>query len=267
MSENRSDGFKAEISKQELLDYDIIAFEGKIVCVEDLEDINEAVADLKNFNTLGFDTETRPSFKKGKINSVSLLQLSARNRAYLFRLNRTGLPQHLASILANPDIVKVGVAIHDDIKALQTLRGFTPAGFIELQEMVKEYGITDAGLKKLSAIILGSTISKRQQVTNWENPVLSQAQKVYAATDAWVCLKIYEKLKESSPVKKRDKGSSSVKEREKRSGSLKEVDKESSPVKERDKGSRSVKERDKGSDSVKGKDKGSWFFKKKKKGE
>lgn len=199
MTDYNNEGFRPEVSKQELTGYDKIAFEGKIICIDNSEDVNVAVADLGRYTRLGFDTETRPAFKKGQKYDVSLLQLSARNKAYLFRLNMTGLPQQLAAILANPAIAKIGVAIHDDIKALQKLRKFTPAGFIELQDLVKGYGITSAGLKKLSAIILGSTISKRQQVTNWENPTLTQAQKIYAATDAWVSLKIYEKLLENTP--------------------------------------------------------------------
>lgn len=198
MTDYDNEGFRPEVSKQELVGYDKIAFEGKIICIDNIEDVGAAVTDLGRYTLLGFDTETRPAFKKGQKFNVSLLQLSADSKAYLFRLNMTGLPQQLAAILSNPGIAKIGVAIHDDIKALQKLRKFTPAGFIELQDMVKYYGITSAGLKKLSAIILGSTISKRQQVTNWENPTLTQAQKVYAATDAWVSLQIYEKLLESN---------------------------------------------------------------------
>jgi ribonuclease D len=198
MRDYNNEGFRPEVSKQELTGYDKIAFEGKIICIDNVEDVGAAVAELGKYARLGFDTETRPAFKKGQKYDVSLLQLSAGNKAYLFRLNMTGLPSTLAAILANQNIAKIGVAIHDDIKALQKLRKFTPAGFIELQDMVKGYGITSAGLKKLSAIILGSTISKRQQVTNWENPNLTQAQKIYAATDAWVSLQIYEKLLEST---------------------------------------------------------------------
>lgn len=197
---NNNEGFRPEVSKQELTGYDKIAFEGKIICIDNAEDVTAAVTELGKYTRLGFDTETRPAFKKGQKYDVSLLQLSAENRAFLFRLNMTGLPHQLAAILANPYIEKIGVAIHDDIKALQKLRNFTPAGFVELQDMVKHYGITSAGLKKLSAIILGSTISKRQQITNWENPVLTQAQQVYAATDAWVSLRIYKKLLESTPL-------------------------------------------------------------------
>ncbi|MCA1756457.1 MAG: 3'-5' exonuclease domain-containing protein 2 [Bacteroidales bacterium] len=198
MTDYNNEGFRPEVSKQELIGYDKIAFEGKIFCIDNDKDVKSAVTDLGRYTRLGFDTETRPAFKKGQKYDVSLLQLSAGNKAYLFRLNMTGLPQQVAAILANPGIAKIGVAIHDDIKALQKLRKFTPSGFIELQDMVKEYGINSAGLKKLSAIILGSTISKRQQVTNWENPTLTQAQKIYAATDAWISLQIYDKLVESS---------------------------------------------------------------------
>ena len=263
MSEKRSDGFKAEVDKQELSDYGIIAFAGEIVCVEEVEDVDAAVAGLKRFKTLGFDTETRPSFKKGKINSVSLLQLSAGNRVYLFRLNSTGLPPKLASLLANRDIVKVGVAIHDDIKALQTLRRFTPDGFVELQDLVKEYGIVNSGLKKLSAIILGATISKRQQISNWERPVLSQAQKIYAATDAWVCLKIYERLMESDPLKGKGKNNRALKEKGAGSKTLKEKSAGSKTLKEKSAGSSKLKEKGAGSKTLKEKGAGSKTLKEK----
>lgn len=149
---------------------------------------------LLSSKVLGFDTETRPSFKKGRKNKVSLIQLSNSEIACLIRINRIGIPDELVTILSNPGITKTGVAIHDDIRYLTGIRKFKPAGFIDLQGFVKEYGIQSSGLKKLAAIILGFRISKRQQVTDWEAIQLSEAQQIYAATDAWVCHQIYNKL-------------------------------------------------------------------------
>jgi ribonuclease D len=143
---------------------------------------------------LGFDTETRPTFKKGRKNSVSLIQLSSGDLAFLFRINRIGIPDELADLLSDPSVIKAGVAVHDDIKFLKGVRKFTPDGFIDLQNFVKDFGIQSSGLKKLAAIILGFRISKRQQVTNWEAEQLTEAQQIYAATDAWVCHQIYKKL-------------------------------------------------------------------------
>ncbi|MEZ5000075.1 MAG: 3'-5' exonuclease [Bacteroidales bacterium] len=186
--------FKEDISKEEIAGYEVMAFDGKIVCIDSPDQVDEAMNYLWNSSYVGFDTETKPSFRKGENNRVSLLQLSVDGHAFLFRLNRVGLPDKLARFLSSESVIKVGVAIRDDIKALRQLNNFEPGGFIDLQEMVRDYGILSSGLKKLSAIVLGHSISKRQQVSNWENESLTQAQQVYAATDAWVCMKIYEKL-------------------------------------------------------------------------
>jgi ribonuclease D len=112
----------------------------------------------------------------------------------LFRLNRIGLPDEVIELLANEQTIKAGAAIHDDVKGLQQLKNFKPAGFVELQQHVKNFGIENNGLKKITAIILNFRISKSQRVTNWENGELTEAQALYAATDAWVCYEIYKEL-------------------------------------------------------------------------
>lgn len=184
------------ISKEELNSLPVEGFPGEIVVVDFARDVKKVEKVLKKQTVLGFDTETRPSFKKGVKYQVALLQLSIDNTAFLFRLNKMGLPKELAEILANPNITKVGVAIKDDIKGLMSLNGFKPAGFVEIQEKVKDFEIENFGLKKLSGLLLGFRISKAQQTSNWEAEKLSDAQIRYAATDAWVSLKIYNKLLE-----------------------------------------------------------------------
>jgi len=186
--------YRENISAEELKDYDLSWFTGKIVLVDSQEIFNGVIIKLVNQKVLGFDTETRPSFRKGRKNKVSLIQLSSGNIAFLFRINKIGIPDQLADILADPGIVKAGVAIHDDLRFLKNIRKFEPDGFVDLQKFVKEFGISSSGLKKLAAIILGFRISKRQQVTDWEATELTEAQQIYAATDAWVCYEIYRKL-------------------------------------------------------------------------
>jgi ribonuclease D len=186
--------FKPTITKEEIAELPVQKFEGEIFYIDTIENFEIHIGDLKNERVLGFDTETKPTFKKGALNKVSLLQLSTSAKAYLFRLNKIGLPKALASILANNSIIKVGVAIHDDIVSLRKLKEFKPNGFIDLQQFVKDYGILDNGLKKLTANILDFKISKRQQTSNWEAEELNQAQIEYAATDAWVCCEIYKTL-------------------------------------------------------------------------
>ncbi|MBL4559470.1 MAG: 3'-5' exonuclease [Bacteroidales bacterium] len=189
--------FQKSITKEEVNELPLEGFEGEIVLVDQDEELDEAVHYLKNFSILGFDTETRPSFKKGRVNDVALLQLAANSKTFLFRINKIGLPEQLLDLLADPQIMKVGAAIKDDIRGLQKLNDFDANGFLELQEYVSKFGIESFSLKKLSAIVLNFRISKRQQVSNWEAEELSSGQLKYAATDAWVSLKIFEKLKAS----------------------------------------------------------------------
>lgn len=182
------------LENEELTNYPTQSFNGQITVISDLKKVDEAVAYLSKCSVIGFDTETRPTFTKNHKNTVALLQLSDEKRAFLFRLKLIGLPTSLVQILTNEAICKVGVAVHDDIKALQEIRVFTPKNFIDLQAIAKSLHIEAMGLRKLTPIALGFKISKRQQLSNWENIFLSKAQRLYAATDAWVSLRIYQEL-------------------------------------------------------------------------
>ena len=186
--------YRENISAEELINYDLSWFKGEIVVVDDLKAFSKVLPRLRKEKVLGFDTETRPSFRKGRKNKVSLIQLATSDLACLFRINRIGIPQELVRILADPEVIKAGVAVHDDIRFLKNVRKFDPQGFIDLQKLVKGHGIHSSGLKKLAVIVLGFRISKRQQVTDWEAEELTEAQRIYAATDAWVCHEIYKKL-------------------------------------------------------------------------
>ena len=184
------------ISKEDLNNLPVDAFNGEIVVVDFAHDVKKILPYLKKQKILGFDTEAKPSFKKGVKNEVALLQLSTEKKAFLFRLNKMGLTPELISILNDPLITKVGVAISDDLKDLKRLLEFNPNGFVEIQEKVKEFEIENFGLKKLSGLLLGFRISKAQQTSNWEAEKLSVQQIKYAATDAWVSLEIYNRLLE-----------------------------------------------------------------------
>lgn len=183
--------FDESINDDELRKLPLLQFEGRITLIDTNEKFRRAMIDIGKPDLLGFDTETRPSFRKGRRYQVALLQLADASRAWLFRLNMIGLPKELTTLLADKTVIKTGVAIRDDLKALRSLFPFEPHGFIDLQNMVADHGIKELGLKKLTAITLGHTISKSQQVSNWEAPALTEPQQLYAATDAWVCRQIY----------------------------------------------------------------------------
>ncbi len=189
--------YPASISSEELSQLESVDFDGPIVVVSDLdEDFAEAMDYLKSQTVIGFDTETKPSFTSNSPrHHVALLQLSGRDKAYVFRLNLIGLPAPLVSVLSDGTITKVGAAVKDDVRGLMYYRKFTPRSFVDLQSMVAEYGIQDKSVRKMSAIILGRKVSKTQQLSNWEAPQLSGAQLKYAAIDAWVCREMYLKLK------------------------------------------------------------------------
>jgi ribonuclease D len=194
--------YKENLTVEELAGHEVSWFKGEIVLIDNLKTFHEVFPRLMGSDLLGFDTETRPTFKKGKRNTVSLIQLSTEYLACLIRINKIGIPDELVSLLSDPKVIKAGVAVHDDIKFLKNVKKFNPEGFVDLQNMVKDFGIQSAGLKKLSAIVLGFRISKRQQVTDWEAEKLSEAQVIYAATDAWVCHQIYRKLRNGEKVEK-----------------------------------------------------------------
>ena len=187
----------------EKLEYD--SFPGKIHVIDSVgAEFNRAIAYLRSQKIIGFDTETRPTFTPNQPRyGVALLQLSGPEKAFLFRINKMGMHRRLCSLLANPKVLKVGAAIHDDIRGLQKHQEFKPASFVDLHKIVCEWGIRDKSVKKMAAIIMGIRISKTQQLSNWEAETLSESQCRYAATDAWVCREMYLRLmaSEKNPLK------------------------------------------------------------------
>lgn len=186
--------FRANIEKSEISTMPTASFTGRIITIDTAADADKAVKALSKENILGIDTETRPSFRKGLQYEVSLIQLSTADTCFLIRLNRTGMTDSLVSLLENKEIIKIGLSLHDDYQSLCRRRKFKAGGFLDLQQHVTRYGIEEKSLQKIFAIVFGQRISKSQQLTNWENDVLTDKQKLYAATDAWACLEIYNKL-------------------------------------------------------------------------
>jgi ribonuclease D len=185
---------KISITSEELNLLPLKAFEGKVHVITEVEKLDKIKLEIEKHEIVGFDTETRPSFKRGQIYKVALLQLAVPNKVFLIRLHHTGLPKAITSIFENADIIKAGVAILDDIKSLQKVNNFKPASFVELSALAKSSGLQVESVKKLAGLLLGIRISKSAQTSNWEAPTLTEKQIDYAATDAWVCLEIYSKL-------------------------------------------------------------------------
>lgn len=191
---------KLHITKAEINELPIKQYEGPIILCRTPDEAEKAAKKLKKEILLGFDTETRPAFRKGESYDPSLLQLATESEVYLFQLQMTGLTKGLISILADPKIVKAGVAIDRDVSELQAISPFKPGGFIELATYAKKSRIKNLGLRGLAAILFGLRISKKEQVSNWARKDLTTSQQTYAATDAWLGRKIYVHFKEAGVI-------------------------------------------------------------------
>lgn len=183
-----------KIEKKVVAQMPSVLFEGKIVVVQSVAECDKAVQYLLRQPLLGFDTETRPSFRKGVSYKVSLVQIATNDICFLFRLNMIGVPDSLKMLLETCHSTIIGLSIRDDFFSLRKRLDFTPGDFVELQEFVKTIGIEDMSLQKIYANLFGQRISKNQRLTNWEIDVLTEKQKRYAATDAWACINIYEEV-------------------------------------------------------------------------
>lgn len=186
--------FQITIEKDKVNKMPVANFDRAIYLIDSMAGINAAVAALRRAPLVGFDTETRPSFKKGEFHKTALVQLATESECFLFRTNKIGLPNRLRDFLEDDHCLKVGLSIHDDFRTLSRIEPVTPGGFVELQTLAAEHQIAEMSLQKIYAILFGQKISKSQRLTNWEAPELTASQQRYAALDAWACIDIYKKL-------------------------------------------------------------------------
>ena len=189
--------FQKEITREEIAKLDLIRYEGPISLIDSGETFRKEIGSIRREPVLGFDTETRPSFREGRGHTTSLVQRAAPPCVCLIRVNRIGYPDGLKAVFSGEELLKVGSGLKDDLRRLAADVRFDPAGFLDLQEYVEAFRIEEKGLKKLAGIVLGHRISKSQQVSNWDAEELTEAQMRYAATDAWICLEIYQRLRDS----------------------------------------------------------------------
>ena len=187
---------QSDIAKADVAQMPAALFQGRIIVIHSKADVDKAVSYLKKCPIVGVDTETRPSFAKGRTYEVALLQVSTEDTCFLFRLNYIGIPDSLVELLQDERLLKVGLSLKDDLQGLNRKHSFEPRGFLDLQHYVKELGIEAQSLQKIYALLFGKKISKSQRLTNWEADVLTDRQKGYAATDAWACVRIYNYLEE-----------------------------------------------------------------------
>ncbi len=199
----RKNTFRNKIDNEQTAALPAAEFKGELQVFARFRDVAEACKYLERFPMLGFDTETRPSFRPGVMFRVSLLQLSAPDVCYLFRLNKIRFDKAIIRLLESKQILKIGAAVSGDLHALHQIKHFREAGFVDLQQLAPDWGIEEKSLRKLSAIVLGQRVSKAQRLSNWEATTLTDKQQLYAATDAWVCTRIYERLLDTRKSKRK----------------------------------------------------------------
>ena len=187
--------FPRAISKEEVMKLPLETYKGEIVLITDLKDAEKAISQINKHKVVGFDTEAKPTFRKGQIRKLSLVQIAIPEKVYLFRTHIIGIPDSLHTFLQNTEIAKVGIGLSDDINLIKKLRTFTPNGFLDLNNTFRDLGFESIGARNLAAMVLNIRISKSAQTSNWEAHTLSEKQLRYAATDAWICLELHEKLK------------------------------------------------------------------------
>lgn len=186
--------FDKEITKEQVNELPLQRYEGKVIVVSTAEQLSLALEELNKAEVIGFDTESKPTFRKGDYNPVAMIQMAIPGKVFLIRISLTGFTEGLQQLFANEKVVKAGISIRDDIKELQRQASFTPANVVDLNDIAREAGVKNIGVRSLAGIFLGIRISKGQQTSNWERETLAEGQITYAATDAWVCLEIYRKL-------------------------------------------------------------------------
>ncbi len=186
--------FTIHVSKEQIAQMPTVSYPGHITVIDTVPLAIKAIAYLKEQPVVGFDTETRPSFRKGHVNSVALIQIATADRCFLFRVNHLGIFQELKDFLEDGNVTKIGLSLRDDFHVLHRIQEFTPGGFVDLQEFVKNYNITDCSLQKIYGILFNQRISKSQRLSNWEADTLTAQQQMYASIDAWACLRIYQYL-------------------------------------------------------------------------
>jgi ribonuclease D len=190
-----------QITKDEINLLPPLQYGGEIVLAASPELIERCLEEIAQSRLVGFDTESKPSFRKGEFNHVALVQVATEEKVYILRILKTGLTESLVRFLSDPGMLKVGIAIDDDLHVLRKRRHFQPAGFADLNKIAPQLGFQNIGVRNLAALVLGGRISKSQQRSNWDSMPLTEAQLRYAATDAWVCLRIYNKWLESGELR------------------------------------------------------------------
>ncbi len=193
--------YKRKLSKDDINALPIVRYEGNIELITNIDALNKALSILNEERVIGFDTETKPSFRKGKLNDPALVQLASEEIVFLVQLTMVPFSYELASLLSNPNILKVGVSILEDMRELQKIYSFEPQGLVDLGHVARDNQLETQGLRNLAANFFEYRISKGSQCSNWSAQILSKRQIIYAATDAWIGREVFLRMEELGMIK------------------------------------------------------------------
>ena len=186
-----------KLSKNEINSLPQTQFDGDVEVLSSNDNVQAAVNYLMNYDLIGFDTETKPTFVKGPLNPPSIMQLACIDKVYIFQLDNESLYKKLFPILSNENITKCGVSVDRDLIELMYLSPFDPLSFVDLGNIARDYDVPHHGLRGLVAMFLKHRISKGSQISDWSKTILSPAQITYAATDAWISLKLFKAFEQN----------------------------------------------------------------------
>ena len=179
------------ISREEVNALPIRRYQGEVRVVSGPHELAPALADILQEPVVGFDTETRPAFRPGESYPPSLAQAATARAVYLFQLRQREVAAGVAQMLASEHVVKAGVGLADDLKALRKLIEFAEKSVVDLGTAASRHGLKQTGVRNLAGLFLGFHIPKGTKTSNWARSHLTPQQIAYAATDAWACRELY----------------------------------------------------------------------------
>lgn len=188
--------FGRSVSREDVNQLPIRRYAGSVHLVATPTDLQHAMKDILQESVVGFDTETRPAFKPGESYLPSLVQFATAGAVYLLQMRHENLFDATRDVLSSPNVMKVGVSVTDDVRALKKLFAFDEESMLDLGTVAKRHGLKQTGVRNLAAMFLGVRIPKGAKTTNWAARTLTREQIAYAATDAWTCRELYVRFKE-----------------------------------------------------------------------
>jgi ribonuclease D len=173
----------------------------EIFVVTDARQAEIALAQLTAAGTVGFDTESKPTFHKGqRSEGPHVYQFSIERKAFIFQSHVTESQAAVVALLKSPEVTKIGFGLRGDLQQIHDRHGFRPAAMTDLDKAFRSLGYRNSlGAKSAIAVLFNRRFRKSKSVTmsNWAAPRLTDTQLIYAANDAYAAIRVHHALVES----------------------------------------------------------------------